>query len=114
METYRQAWSERLRAQAQAERDRAARARALVPALAAELRRGFGARRVVLIGSLARGTFGARSDIDLVADGIDPARLFEACARRQSVAEDIDVDLALLGDLRPRAQRAVTEEGVDL
>lgn len=113
MEAYREAWRARLSAEDAAVRERAARARRLARELAAVLRDEFGARRVILIGSLARGDFGPRSDIDLVVQGLRPADLFRAAARLQAIAGDVEVDLAPFEDLRPRARRALGEEGVE-
>jgi predicted nucleotidyltransferase len=43
------------------------------------LRERFGARRVVLFGSLAgQGLWHARSDVDLAVEGLTPAMLFDA------------------------------------
>ncbi len=82
--------------------------------LAEVLRREFGARRVWVIGSVARGRPGPRSDIDLVAEGLAPACLFRAAARLQHLAGDVEIDLAPLEDLRPRARRDLDREGVEL
>jgi predicted nucleotidyltransferase len=114
MEAYRETWRARLAAEDAATRARAARAARVAGELADLLRAAFGARRVILIGSLARGEFGPRSDIDLVVEGLRPADLFRATARLQAVAGDIEVDLAPAEDLRARTRRAITEEGVAL
>ncbi|MGO9713628.1 MAG: nucleotidyltransferase family protein [Polyangiaceae bacterium] len=69
-----------------------ARAKEVARQVAAELVRDHGASRVWLVGSLARGTAHARSDIDLVVD-IEPGRL---PAVRDWVAGrvvDFDVDV---------------------
>lgn len=104
-------WRERWAQEAAAAATRAAYARELAATLAATLRAEFGARRVWRIGSLARGRFGPRSDIDLVAEGIPPAKLFAAGALAQRLAGDIEVDLAPLEDLRPPARAALEREG---
>ena len=59
------------------------------------LRKRYGARRVVLIGSLARGHFTPWSDVDLVAFGIPPERFFAAhgAARAAGLAAGIPVEL---------------------
>jgi len=114
VEPYLSAWRERWAREARDAARLRSEARELAHALADTLKREFGVRRVWLIGSLARGEFVAGSDIDLVAEGIPPARLFTACARLQAAAQDIDVDLAPLEDLRPRARRALAREGIEL
>ena len=65
---------------------RALAARQAAERVAALLAREFSARRVVLFGSLASCRFGARSDIDLAVDGVDPARFFAASAAAQREA----------------------------
>ncbi len=47
---------------------------------AADLRERFGASRVVVFGSLARGDFTLGSDVDLAAWDIEPRRYFESVA----------------------------------
>ncbi|MBI4701743.1 MAG: nucleotidyltransferase domain-containing protein [Deltaproteobacteria bacterium] len=111
---YITAWRARWAREAVETAARAGRMRALAGVLAAALRTEFGARRVWLIGSLARGKFGPRSDLDLVAEGIAPGDLFRACARAQQLAGDVEVDLAPGEDLRPAARRALEREGVEL
>jgi predicted nucleotidyltransferase len=114
IEPYREAWRRRLAAERVEAGARAERARALAQELARLLRSEHGARRVWLIGSLARGDFGLRSDIDLVVEGIPPERFYHACARAQALAGDIGVDLAAREAVPPRLERALAREGVEL
>ncbi len=76
-------------------RGRRLRAWRLARRVARMLRERYGARRVVLIGSLARGNFTLWSDIDLVAFGIPPERFFAAHgeARAAGLAAGIPVEL---------------------
>ena len=62
------------------------RGRALLPKLVRVLVEEYGALRVTLIGSLARGTFDQGSDIDLVVEGVALRTLFEAQCRLWDVA----------------------------
>jgi predicted nucleotidyltransferase len=93
LETYRAGWKRRSEQQAAVAQERAARARALLPVLVDELVDRWGARRVVLIGSLARGELRIDSDIDLVAWGIPPGRVLYALAALDSLSGEFDVDL---------------------
>jgi predicted nucleotidyltransferase len=68
--------AERARVAAQ----RAARLMGLVPLAAELLRNRYGAREVVLFGSLATGSFTELSDVDLAVRGIDAADYFAALA----------------------------------
>ncbi len=54
------------------------RARRLARRLARVLRERYGAKRVVLVGSLAQGNFTAWSDVDLVVFGVPPELFFRA------------------------------------
>jgi hypothetical protein len=47
-------------------------------------------------------------------EGIAPERFFAACARAQAFAGDLEVDLAPREDLRPRARRDLSAEGIAL
>ena len=93
---YVEAWRQRWARQKEADREAAARARAVLPGLVEILRDRYGARRVVLVGSLARGGFRAGSDIDLAAEGIPDDAFFRAGADLEAAAGGIHVDLVPL------------------
>jgi predicted nucleotidyltransferase len=96
-------WRERARRLEAACKDREDRARALLPLLVSHLVGRYGARRVVLIGSLAEGGFGLESDIDLAVQGIAGAAIYRAgAATAVRVAAKI------------REERANVEKVVDL
>jgi predicted nucleotidyltransferase len=95
---------------------RAQRIRSVLgPALREELAgRAHGARcRAWLMGSLAHGTFGAASDVDIVVEGV-PAEiapeLWLALERRL----DAPVDLLRLEELPPAFRERVLAEGVPI
>jgi len=94
----------------------ARRAAELRAALGPELRAALGARagcRAWLIGSLAHGTFGAASDVDLVVAGLEPeaaASLGLALADRLAAR----VDLLRLEELRPSFRDRVLAEGMPI
>ncbi len=69
------------------------------------------AGRAWLIGSLAWGDFGTRSDVDLVFDGVDPAHLVDV---ETAVVRglDVPVDLLSLRELPESFQERVFREGI--
>ena len=79
------------------------------------LREEFGAYRIVVFGSLARGRwFTPWSDIDLAAWGIPPARFYAAVAAVTGLSADFRLDLVDLDGCRPVVREAVEREGVEL
>lgn len=86
-------------------------ARAQASACAARLAAEFGASRVVLFGSVARGDGGPGSDIDLLVDGIASARWFEAVARAMDLVTCGDVDLVPADKVHAHVAARVREEG---
>jgi predicted nucleotidyltransferase len=86
----------------------AARARARLPQLVESLKREFGATEVILFGSLAKGQFTDKSDIDLAVRGIPKREFFHALAEVNR-SSDIWIDLKPLEDLDEHfAQRVMT------
>lgn len=53
----------------------------------------YGATRVVLVGSLARGEFGAESDIDLVVTGLSDGTFYAAGAEAGRIGGRFAVDI---------------------
>ena len=74
--------------------DRWTRAQARLPKLLAVLRTQFGAKRIMLFGSLtSQDEFTHWSDIDLAAWGIAPEQFYDAVAALNDLSPDIKVDL---------------------
>lgn len=102
------------------ERERAAlqdareRALGIAGKLAGVLVSRYGARRVLLVGSLARGDFGRGSDIDLVAEGLPDEVFFKAGADIEALAEGLSVDLVPLESATPAYREQLAEEGLVL
>jgi len=79
------------------------------------LKRQFGARRVILYGSVAHGHwFGPRSDIDLAEDGISPADFWRAWSALDSIAQGFEINLIALESATESLRRVIAQEGVDL
>ena len=88
------------------------RERALAEAkrLAGILKKDHGCRAVYLIGSLARGEFEEDSDIDLVVEGLDPARFFNVCGEI-TASSGFPVDLIPYEDANELVKDRVKSEG---
>ena len=78
------------------------------------LRDRYGARRVVLAGSLARGDFRVGSDIDLAAEGIPDDQFFRAGADLEASAGGLRVDLVPLESANPDYLADLAREGIVL
>jgi predicted nucleotidyltransferase len=113
-EAYFAGWRRR-EADARAE-DRAAQAVARTRAdeLARVLVERYGARRVLLVGSLARGEFRRGSDIDLAVEGIADGLFFAAGAELEALAGGIHVDLVPLESATAAYRERTLAEGVRL
>jgi uncharacterized protein len=113
-ESYLQGWRKRWRAQERADAEAAVRARQIADRLARRLHEEFGARRVVLVGSLARGQFGIGSDIDLAAEGIPDEVFFRAGADIEADADGLRVDLIPIESANALFLADLAREGVVL
>jgi predicted nucleotidyltransferase len=89
-------------------------ARGIAASIAAELKSRFGAKKVALFGSLARGEFDRWSDIDLVAWGIPAADFYRAVAFATGFSGDWRVDLVDAEDCSPSLRAVLEREGVEL
>lgn len=114
LDSYVRGWHERWRERLRADADAARRARQIAERLARLLRDRFGARRVVLVGSLARGDFGVGSDIDFAAEGIPDEAFFRAGAEIEAAAEGLRVDLVPIESADPAFLAHMSAEGIVL
>jgi len=89
-------------------------ARGVAVSIAKELKSRFGAKKVALFGSLARGEFDRWSDIDLVAWGIPAAEFYRAVAFATGFSGDWRVDLVDAEDCSPSLRAVLEREGVYL
>lgn len=82
---------------------------------AAELKARFGARRVVLFGSLAHAAwFIPNSDVDLAVEGLASEDYWDAWRLAEEVIGDRPVDLVELETARESLRRAIERYGVEL
>jgi predicted nucleotidyltransferase len=93
-------------------KDKKAEALAAAKACAELLKTRFGARRVIIFGSLAgQGPWHARSDIDLAVEGLAPADYMQALsACWELLPEGMDLDLVPLEDARPEMRARILGE----
>lgn len=101
-----------------AEAKKGERLREQLPELVRCLRTEFGAKRVLLIGSLARGEATGTSDIDLLVYGIPAERVVDAWVRVDHLAVtcgiETHVDLVPAELVRPEVVRQAEAEGIVL
>ena len=106
---YIEGWRRREAAEERRSEARATDARARLPQIVALLVAEFGARRVILFGSLAEGRFGAASDIDLAVEGLR-GDWFAAWSAAERLLPGFRLDLVPLEAARP-ILRAAIERG---
>lgn len=114
LESLTASWTARLAAEGAVRDAAVADARARVDRAAALLRRDWGARRVLLFGSLAHGTWAPEtSDVDLAVEGLAAEFLLPALGAVLDIIR-WPVDLVRLEDAKPalRAAIAATAEEV--
>lgn len=92
----------------------AARMQAIAPRLAMvvdRLVREFGATRVTLFGSYARGEPRKDSDVDLLVEGLSPDDILEASVMADRVFGDVRVDLVPASIARAAIRQRAIQEG---
>ena len=115
MREYREGWRRRQAEERAAQERLRARAWAVAHRGAVLLRERFGARRVVLFGSLARGDpLDAHSDVDLAAWGIDERAYLRAISQLLDLDPVIPVDLVRAEEASPSFLEEIEREGVEL
>lgn len=79
------------------------------------LRRRYGAKRVMVFGSLARTeAFSAWSDIDLAAWGIAPDKFFSAVADVTGLSPDFKIDLVEPDACREAVRTSIEKHGIEI
>ena len=82
--------------------------------ISGELTKQFGAKRVVLFGSLSRGDFSSGSDIDLAVWGIPAYDFFRAVAFACGISDVWKVDVVDAQDCSDTLRKVILEEGTEL
>lgn len=89
-------------------------AKVAAAAIASGLKTRFGASRVMLFGSLARGDFHKWSDIDLAMWGVSSADYYRAVAFASGFSDMFKVDLVDTEDCSESLRQHILREGVEL
>lgn len=79
--------------------------------VASFLREAYGARQVILYGSLARGDFRETSDIDLYVEGFT-GPYWQMLARADRLAAPFEISIVCAEDALPSLQEEIAREGV--
>jgi len=82
--------------------------------IAAELKKHFGAHRVVLFGSAARGNIHAKSDIDIAVWGIPAKDFYRAVAFATGYNNEWKVDMVDVEDCRETLKQSILKNGIEL
>lgn len=109
-EEHREAWRRHWAREQRRNDAAAAKAREALPAIVKMLREDYGATKIILFGSLARGRFTVDSDIDLAAESIPPEKFFHALGDVNRIAP-CWVDLKPLEALEPHFLQRVMQTG---
>lgn len=115
MTIYRATARKRAEQERQEQLQRTERARILAQQAAKLLKEKFGAKLVVLFGSLAQRDFiHQRSDIDLAVEGIKSQDFWQAWAALDTLGAEFEIDLVDVETISPKLRRAIEQEGVEL
>jgi predicted nucleotidyltransferase len=112
LSSYAAGWQARDRLRQQRAAEWRSRMEACLPQVARMLADDFGATRVLLFGSFARGIAVPGSDIDLLVDGLPMERLIEATVRAERLLAEARVDLVPADQIRPEVMTEALAEGV--
>jgi len=115
MAVYRATARQREEQERQERLQRTQRALALAQQAAALLKSQFGARQVILFGSLARrGLFHQRSDVDLAVAGIKSQVFWRAWGALDALGHEFEINLVDMETASPALRQEVEREGMEL
>lgn len=113
--SFRQAVQRRRQIQARDTEQQRRRAWQLARRAARLLKKKYGAKRVIVFGSLAHGAwFHARSDVDLAVEGLAPGTIWRAWSAVERVIAGFEVDLVELETASLRLGQRIREQGKEL
>jgi uncharacterized protein len=83
--------------------------------VAMEIKKQYGARRVILFGSLAHGAwFHPDTDVDLAVEGLEGAAYWKAWGLAEQIIDDRNVDLIDVATASRSLKKAIERYGVEL
>jgi predicted nucleotidyltransferase len=111
---YAAGWLARERAKREDEAEWRARIEARLPEVVRMLVEDFGATRILLFGSVARGAARPESDVDLLVEGLPMERIIEATVRADRLLAEASADLVPADRVRPEVLTQALAEGIRL
>ncbi len=115
MEAYRQSARRRESERREAALQRREAAWGVAREAAQLLKEQFGATQVIAFGSLAHGAwFNARSDIDLMAEGIPPEKFWRAWSALDQISGGFEINLVASEEVAGRWHEIIEREGIEL
>ncbi len=83
--------------------------------VAIEIKKQYGARRVILFGSLAHGAwFHPDTDVDLAVEGLEGSAYWKAWGLAEQIIDDRNVDLIDVATASRSLKKAIERYGVEL
>ncbi len=115
MAIYRATARRRAKQERQALAQRTQKARILAEQAAKLLKEQFGARQVILFGSLARGNFfHRRSDVDLAVTGLKNQDFWRAWSALDTLGTEFETDLVTMETVSAKLRLEIEREGIEL
>lgn len=115
LDQYRRAAQRRSRAEEHKMARRRGHAWEVARLAAGLLKQQYGAKRVIVFGSLAHGAwFHPHSDLDLAVEGLAPGAIWRAWSAVEKAAAEFDVDLIELETAGDRLSQRIREQGKEL
>jgi len=115
VESFRRAARRRAQTEQREQAQRRRRAWQLARRAARLLRQVYGAKRVIVFGSLAHGAwFHPHSDLDLAVEGLAPGAIWRAWSAVEKAIPEFGADLIELETAHARLSQRIREQGKEL
>jgi uncharacterized protein len=115
MEQYRQTFRKKVMLEEKRNAERRDKALETAKKAACLLKDEYGAKKVILFGSLSHNRyFDATSDIDIAVKGLDKNEYFRVVSKMIDLDHSIDIDLVIMEDASDGLLKTIIEEGKQL